>query len=228
MMWTNTMRMRWLGLFAVAGSLIGLGYGTVGAQSPGRGGMGGPGMGGMGMGKGGCGMEMGGMGMSKGGMGMGRPGMGGMEMMGRGGMGKGGPRPGMGGMGMGRPPMGMMQPGMDMGGRPGMGGMVMGMVQPGMGGMGMGQPGMGGMGMAMGQPNFNPGANLNQARMDAFNAKQGQMKQQNLVLLLKHLSLVITLEQEFGVSFTVDQTIEILNYPLIKIVLAEHGIEFSG
>ena len=39
---------------------------------------------------------------------------------------------------------------------------------------------MGGMGMAMGQPNFNPGANLNQARMDAFNAKQGQMKQQNL------------------------------------------------
>ena len=45
---------------------------------------------------------------------------------------------------------------------------------------------------------------------------------------LKHLSLVITLEQEFGVSFTVDQTIEILNYPLIKIVLAEHGIEFSG
>ena len=45
---------------------------------------------------------------------------------------------------------------------------------------------------------------------------------------LKHLGLVITLEQEFGVSFTVDQTIEILNYQLIKIVLAEHGIEFSS
>ena len=45
---------------------------------------------------------------------------------------------------------------------------------------------------------------------------------------LKHLGLVITLEQEFGVYFTVDQTIEILNYQLIKIVLAEHGIEFSS
>jgi len=43
---------------------------------------------------------------------------------------------------------------------------------------------------------------------------------------LKHLELVLTLEGEFNVSFTPDQTIEILNYPLIKIVLSEHGITF--
>jgi hypothetical protein len=36
----------------------------------------------------------------------------------------------------------------------------------------------------------------------------------------------LTLEGEFNVSFTSDQTIEILNYPLIKIVLSEHGITF--
>lgn len=43
---------------------------------------------------------------------------------------------------------------------------------------------------------------------------------------LKHLELVLTIESEFGVSLTSDQTIEILNYPLIKIVLSEHGIIF--
>lgn len=43
---------------------------------------------------------------------------------------------------------------------------------------------------------------------------------------LKHLELVLTLEGEFNVSFTSDQTVEILNYQLIKIVLSEHGITF--
>lgn len=43
---------------------------------------------------------------------------------------------------------------------------------------------------------------------------------------LKHLELVLTIENEFGVSLTPDQTIEILNYPLIKIVLSEHSIIF--
>ena len=43
---------------------------------------------------------------------------------------------------------------------------------------------------------------------------------------LKHLELVLTLEGEFNVSFSPDQTIEILSYPLIKIVLSEHGITF--
>jgi acyl carrier protein len=43
---------------------------------------------------------------------------------------------------------------------------------------------------------------------------------------LNHLNLVLALELEFNVSFTEEQTVEILNYPLIKIALKEHGIHF--
>lgn len=41
---------------------------------------------------------------------------------------------------------------------------------------------------------------------------------------LKHLNLVLALEQEFNITFSVEQTVQILNYPLIKAVLVEHGI----
>jgi acyl carrier protein len=44
---------------------------------------------------------------------------------------------------------------------------------------------------------------------------------------LKHLNLVLALEERFGVSFTEQETVEILNYELIRTVLAEHGVEFS-
>lgn len=44
---------------------------------------------------------------------------------------------------------------------------------------------------------------------------------------LKHLNLVIALEEKFDISFTEDQTIEMLNYPLIRVVLEEHGIVFA-
>jgi len=44
---------------------------------------------------------------------------------------------------------------------------------------------------------------------------------------LKHLNLVLALEQEFNITFTVEQTVEILNYPLIKAILGEHGIKFN-
>lgn len=42
---------------------------------------------------------------------------------------------------------------------------------------------------------------------------------------LRHMNLVLALEEEFGVEFTDDQVVEILSYKLIKIVLKEHGIE---
>lgn len=42
---------------------------------------------------------------------------------------------------------------------------------------------------------------------------------------LRHMNLVLALEEEFDVEFTDDQVIEILSYKLIKIVLQEHGIE---
>jgi len=44
---------------------------------------------------------------------------------------------------------------------------------------------------------------------------------------LKHLTLVLALESEFNISFTEEQTVQILNYPLIKAVLEEHGLHFS-
>jgi acyl carrier protein len=42
---------------------------------------------------------------------------------------------------------------------------------------------------------------------------------------LRHMNLVLALEEEFDVEFTDDQVVEILSYKLIKIVLQEHGVE---
>jgi len=44
---------------------------------------------------------------------------------------------------------------------------------------------------------------------------------------LNHLNLVLALEQQFNISLTEEQTVEILNYQLIKAVLKEHGVHFS-
>jgi acyl carrier protein len=43
---------------------------------------------------------------------------------------------------------------------------------------------------------------------------------------LKHLTLVISLEEAFNISFTMDETVEILSLQLIKLVLNEHGVDF--
>lgn len=43
---------------------------------------------------------------------------------------------------------------------------------------------------------------------------------------LKHLILVVALEERFDVTLTEDETIEILNYNIIKMTLENHGIEF--
>lgn len=42
---------------------------------------------------------------------------------------------------------------------------------------------------------------------------------------LRHMNLVLALEQEFNVELSDDQVVEIMNYQLIKIVLGEHGVE---
>jgi acyl carrier protein len=44
---------------------------------------------------------------------------------------------------------------------------------------------------------------------------------------LNHLNLVLAIEEQFNVSFTEEQSFEILSYPLLKSVLAEHGIVFA-
>ena len=43
---------------------------------------------------------------------------------------------------------------------------------------------------------------------------------------LKHLNMVLALEERFAVSFTEQETVEILNYELIRATLREHGVEF--
>jgi acyl carrier protein len=43
---------------------------------------------------------------------------------------------------------------------------------------------------------------------------------------LQHLNLVLALEERFDVSFTEEETVEILSYPLIRAVLEEHGVRF--
>lgn len=42
---------------------------------------------------------------------------------------------------------------------------------------------------------------------------------------LNHLNLVLALEEGFEVNFTEEQTVEILNFELIKISLKEQGVK---
>jgi len=44
---------------------------------------------------------------------------------------------------------------------------------------------------------------------------------------LNHLNLVLALEEEFNVSVTEEQIVEMLSFPLVKAVLLEHGLEFQ-
>ncbi len=44
---------------------------------------------------------------------------------------------------------------------------------------------------------------------------------------LNHLNLVLAIESEFNISLSEDQAVEIMSYPLIKIILNEHGINFG-
>ena len=43
---------------------------------------------------------------------------------------------------------------------------------------------------------------------------------------LKHLNLILALEEEFAVSFDEDESIIIISYPLIKTVLKDYDIVF--
>jgi acyl carrier protein len=42
---------------------------------------------------------------------------------------------------------------------------------------------------------------------------------------LNHLNLVLALEEGFNVNFTEEQTVEILNFELIKLSLQEQGVD---
>ncbi|HKC00369.1 MAG TPA: acyl carrier protein [Terriglobales bacterium] len=42
-----------------------------------------------------------------------------------------------------------------------------------------------------------------------------------------HMKLVLALEEQYDVRFQMNQTIEMLSYALVKVVLSEHGIVFN-
>jgi len=44
---------------------------------------------------------------------------------------------------------------------------------------------------------------------------------------LHHMTLVIALEEAFNIELTDDQTVEIMNFQLIKLVLQEHDVKFN-
>ena len=44
---------------------------------------------------------------------------------------------------------------------------------------------------------------------------------------LRHMNLIIAIEEEFGVEFSGDQVADSINYKLIRIVLQEHGVSFA-
>ena len=44
---------------------------------------------------------------------------------------------------------------------------------------------------------------------------------------LRHLNLILALEEEFEVSFDEEETINIVSYLLVKTVLEEHKIVFN-
>jgi acyl carrier protein len=44
----------------------------------------------------------------------------------------------------------------------------------------------------------------------------------------KHMNLVLALEERFDITFTEEETVQILSYSLIKAVLNEHGVTFGS
>ena len=74
---------------------------------------------------------------------------------------------------------------------------------------------------------------LKQAMSDIFGIEASSINEKTSVDTidgwdsLKHLNLVLSLESEFDITFTEEETIQILSYPLIKIVLEEHGVYFN-
>jgi len=41
---------------------------------------------------------------------------------------------------------------------------------------------------------------------------------------LKHMNLILALEDEFEIEFSEEETVELLSYKLISLVLKEHGV----
>ena len=75
-------------------------------------------------------------------------------------------------------------------------------------------------------------ADLRQLMADVFGVEVDQIDEDASIDTidswdsLKHLNLVLALEERFAVSFTEQETVEILNYELVRATLREHGVAF--
>lgn len=75
--------------------------------------------------------------------------------------------------------------------------------------------------------------NLKQVLADVFGLDVSEVNEETSVDTveawdsLKHLNLVLALEEQFKVTLTEEETVQILNYSLIKVVLGEHGVGFN-
>lgn len=74
---------------------------------------------------------------------------------------------------------------------------------------------------------------LRQVLSDVFNIPRDSVGEETSIDTvekwdsLKHLELVLALEQKFNVTFTYEETTEILNYNLIRMTLEKHGVRLK-
>lgn len=74
---------------------------------------------------------------------------------------------------------------------------------------------------------------LKQVFADVFGVNSNSINENSSVDTIEkwdsfnHMKLVLALEEQFNVRFQTSQTVEMLSYPLIKIVLSEHGVVFN-
>ncbi len=72
---------------------------------------------------------------------------------------------------------------------------------------------------------------LKQVLSDVFNIPRDSVSEETSIDTvktwdsLKHLELVLSLEAKFNLTFTHEETTEILNYNLIRMTLEKHGIK---
>jgi acyl carrier protein len=77
-------------------------------------------------------------------------------------------------------------------------------------------------------------ADLRQLMADVFGVEIGQITEDASIDTIeawdsvRHLNLVLALEERFGISFTEQETVEILNYELVRVILRDHGVDLAA
>jgi acyl carrier protein len=77
-------------------------------------------------------------------------------------------------------------------------------------------------------------ADLRRLMADVFGVDVGQITEDASIDTIdawdsvRHLNLVLALEERFAVTFTEQETVEILNYELIRAILKDHGVDLAA